>query len=191
MIAPPPTHVDGTSPYPWPFDADLDPARAAVLVLGWDAWWWDRAHEPASVVPAVLALAAAVGCAVVVEHRPPGAAPASAPAPGPPPVPGAHTVVAAGIDAFYGSPLDALLRSLGRDHLYLVGLGLETTVHSTMRSANDRGLECLLVVDACAPLDPALVPAAVSMVEMSGGIFGAVGATDPVLAALRPAEEIL
>ena len=74
-----------------------------------------------------------------------------------------------------------------RDLLLLVGLGLETTVHSTMRSANDRGYECLLVVDACAPLDPDAVPNAVSMVEMSGGIFGAVGLTDPVLAALDAA----
>ena len=56
-----------------------------------------------------------------------------------------------------------------------------------MRSANDRGYECLLVVDACAPLEPELVPAAISMVEMSGGIFGAVGTTAPVLAALDAA----
>ncbi len=96
-------------------------------------------------------------------------------------------VAAAGIDAFFGSPLDPVLRSLGTDLLLLVGLGLETTVHSTMRSANDRGYECLLVVDACAPLDPDAVPNAVSMVEMSGGIFGAVGLTDPVLAALTRA----
>ena len=60
-------------------------------------------------------------------------------------------------------------------------------MHSTMRSANDRGYECLLVVDACAPLDPDLVPPAISMVEMSGGIFGAVGTTAPVLAALAAA----
>ncbi len=57
-----------------------------------------------------------------------------------------------------------------------------------MRSANDRGYECLLVVDACAPLDPDLVAPATSMVEMSGGIFGAIGTTDPVLAALGQAS---
>jgi nicotinamidase-related amidase len=43
-----------------------------------------------------------------------------------------------------------------------------------MRSANDRGYECLLISDACSPLDPSLVGAASRMIEMSGGIFGAV-----------------
>ena len=98
------------------------------------------------------------------------------------------SVAAAGIDALLRRP--ARLRCCARaarDLLLLVGLGLETTVHSTMRSANDRGYECLLVVDACAPLDPDAVPNAISMVEMSGGIFGAVGLTDPVLAALDAA----
>ena len=105
-----------------------------------------------------------------------------------PTIAGSSAVTAAGIDAFFGGPLDAVLRSRGTDHLLLVGLGLESTVHSTMRSANDRGYECLLVVDACAPLDPAALPHAVSMVEMSGGIFGAVGLTEPVLAALDAAR---
>ncbi len=44
-----------------------------------------------------------------------------------------------------------------------------------MRSANDRGYECLLVIDACVPHDPELVAASRSQIEMSGGIFGAVG----------------
>ena len=56
------------------------------------------------------------------------------------------------------------------------------------RQANDRGLECLLVIDACAPVDPALVTASRSMVLMSGGIFGAVGETVPTLDALRAAS---
>jgi nicotinamidase-related amidase len=53
-----------------------------------------------------------------------------------------------------------------------------------MRSANDRGLECLLVTDACASLDPSVAPAAVRMIEMSGGIFGSVAPSSDVLAAL-------
>ncbi|MDH4075431.1 MAG: cysteine hydrolase [Acidimicrobiia bacterium] len=99
-------------------------------------------------------------------------------------IPGAVTVTAAGVDGFYGGPLAALLRRSGVDQIVLAGFGLETTIHSTMRSANDAGLECLAVVDACVALDPELTPRTVSMIEMSGGIFGAVGVTGPVLDAL-------
>jgi nicotinamidase-related amidase len=99
---------------------------------------------------------------------------------------GARRVDAAGIDGFHGSGLDATLRAAGATHLLLAGHGLEAPVHSTLRSANDRGYECLLVLDASSPLRPDLVPAARSMVEMSGGIFGAVGTTRDVLAALVP-----
>lgn len=99
-----------------------------------------------------------------------------------------EVVLAGGIDAFYGSDLDLLLRTRRIERLLLAGIGLETCVHSTMRTANDRGYECLLVVDACASGDPGLVPAAVSMIEMSGGIFGAVGRSADVLAALSPAD---
>ncbi|RZI92158.1 MAG: isochorismatase family protein, partial [Microbacterium sp.] len=73
----------------------------------------------------------------------------------------------------------------------VVGAGLETCVHSTMRSANDRGLECLLVLDACVAYDPDLVAPARSQVEMSGGIFGAVGDTSAVLDALNLLNERL
>ena len=76
--------------------------------------------------------------------------------------------------------------TFGATHLLVAGLGLEGPVHSTMRGANDMGYECLLVLDASAPLAPDLVGPSRSMVEMSGGIFGAVGATADVLAALRP-----
>ena len=104
----------------------------------------------------------------------------------PPGVVGGRGIEAAGIDAFHGSGLDAALRHAGATHLLIVGHGLEGPVHSTMRSANDQGYECLLVLDAASPLRPDLVPASRSMVEMSGGIFGAVGLTADVLAALVP-----
>ena len=93
-------------------------------------------------------------------------------------------VTATGIDGFFGSPLDHRLRAAGRDHLAIGGFGLEATVHSTLRSANDAGYECLLLTDASAPLDPALAGAAASIVTMSGGIFGALGSTTDLLAAL-------
>ena len=63
----------------------------------------------------------------------------------------------------------------------LGGLGAEITVDSTLRSANDRGYECLALTDACAPLDPSSAPTRCSSIDMSGGIFGAVGTTSAVL----------
>ena len=80
--------------------------------------------------------------------------------------------------------LDADLRSLGRDTLVFGGLGLETAVYSTMTGANDRGYECLALIDACAPHDPAVAERALSSITMSGGIFGAVGTSAALCAAL-------
>lgn len=181
--------VAGTTPYPWPYDGALTRERTALIVAGWNDEWWARCHEPAEVVGPIGRLAAAVDNVITIDHAGPlrprrRLDPTRAAVPT---IAGSSGVAAAGIDAFFGGPLDSLLRARRTDLLLLVGLGLETTVHSTMRSANDRGYECLLVVDACAPLAPDAVPNAVSMVEMSGGIFGAVGLTDPVLAALDTA----
>jgi nicotinamidase-related amidase len=93
-------------------------------------------------------------------------------------------VDAFGVDGFSGSPLAECLAGLDVDHLLICGLGLEGPVHSTMRSANDRGLECLLVIDGCAPLDATLAGPGVRIIEMSGGIFGAVADSEAVLAGL-------
>src|SRR3546814_10000875 len=93
------------------------------------------------------------------------------------------TISSQGVDGFFGSPLESVLRQARIERLLLVGAWLETSVHSTMRTANDMGFECLLVVDACAPGDATLTANSVSMIEMSGGIFGAVGATARVVEA--------
>lgn len=203
--------VSGTTPYPWPYDGDLGGARTALVVVvpaGTGMVDGDLLAAVADLAGAVrevrglvvLAVTAAPGrpsstrLAPAAEVEPSGAvAPTGARVPAVVPdelvrATGAtRTVHAGGLDAFYGSDLDLVLRSRGIERLLLAGVGLETAVHSTMRDANDRGYECLLVVDACAPVDAGLVPAAVSMIEMSGGIFGAVGRSADVVAALSPA----
>jgi nicotinamidase-related amidase len=185
--AAPATTVEGTTPYPWPYDACLEPERLALVIAGHDADWADRCHDVEAVTVALDRVAARLldaGVLVVrVRHRPDGSSPA------PPPGrlagdPRVLVATAAGVDGFYGSDLDHRLRDDGRDHLVLAGFGIEGPVHSTMRSANDRGYECLLLADACASLVPALTDAAHRIVEMSGGIFGAVGTVTPFLAAL-------
>ncbi|HWH98169.1 MAG TPA: isochorismatase family protein [Pseudolysinimonas sp.] len=186
----PATHVAGTTPYPWPWNGDLDPRGTAVVVIAEGELPNPHpAGEAASAAATevVEAVRAAGGVVLRIETAPPaGAASRSAGSadPAPPGERADHVVKAVGIDGFFGSPLDALLRSLGIERLVLVGIGLETSVHSTMRSANDRGFECLLVIDACTAHDPALVAASVSMIEMSGGIFGAVGFAHAVVEAL-------
>ncbi len=99
-----------------------------------------------------------------------------------------HVVDAHGLDAFTSSPLSSLLAGLGLDHLIVCGLGLEGPVHSTLRSANDQGLECLLLTDGCAPWDADLVPSAINTIEMSGGIFGAVASSALLLPALQEGD---
>jgi biuret amidohydrolase len=94
-------------------------------------------------------------------------------------------VEAAGTSAFHGSPLDALLHAGGHTDLLIAGWGLEGPVHSTMRAANDRGYECLLVPDACTSLAPELAFSACEMVRFSGGIFGAFADGADVIETLR------
>lgn len=192
--------VAHSTPYAWPYDGRLDADRLALLVVlpgAGDAETDELSR--ADVDPVLMRIGqlsatvlAAGGVVVEVTTTPPlrtavdgrRAAATGLKAP-------SHRVVSGGIDGFFASPLDALLRALGRDRLLLTGQWLETSVHSTMRSANDRGYECLLVLDACVPYDAGLVAASRSQIEMSGGIFGAVGETAAVLDALDTPKNAL
>lgn len=185
--------VAGTDPYPWPWDGSVDPSRLALVLAGWDSHWAARAvGDPGPATARVAALAEAVsacgGLVVGVTHERPARAPADLPDPTSLDVPG-HApatveVAAGGIDGFFASPLDHLLRSAGRTHLLVAGHGLEGPVHNTLRTANDAGYECLLVTDACTPLTTEAAASAAHSVTMSGGIFGAIGLTAAVLDAL-------
>lgn len=101
-----------------------------------------------------------------------------------PPAPGDLVVDATGVDGFYGGPLDQELRDRGIDTLVLAGYGGEATVSSTLRSANDRGYECLTLVDGVAMFDPGTGPPTLRSITMSGGIFGAIAPSAALLAAL-------
>lgn len=93
-------------------------------------------------------------------------------------------VPAAGTSGFYGSDLDGELRRRGVDLLAMAGFGYEATVESTLRAANDRGYECLTLVDAVAPFEEGTGRHALSSITMSGGIFGAIGSATALAAAL-------
>lgn len=156
----------------------------ALLVIQPACPWPGTVDE--SVLAAAAEVAAAVEAAggqIVSLHTAPPPSHTAGPPNGRLPVGRSH-FDSHGIDGFYGSGLEAYLRSTGIQRLLLVGLGAETSVHSTMRTANDMGFECLFVRDACQAYAPELAVNTVSMIEMSGGIFGAVGTAAAVVAAL-------
>jgi nicotinamidase-related amidase len=100
------------------------------------------------------------------------------------PVDGEIIVDKPGKGAFYATDLDLLLRTHGITHLILTGITTDVCVHTTMREANDRGYECLLLSDCTGATDVSNYEAALNMVLMQGGVFGAVAPSAALLDAL-------
>ena len=103
------------------------------------------------------------------------------------PVDGEPIVDKPGKGAFYATDLEATLRNRGIESLWVAGVTTEVCVNTTVREANDRGFECLVLEDCVGSYFPEFQRAALDMIKAQGGIFGWVAQSAPVLEALEDA----
>jgi biuret amidohydrolase len=97
------------------------------------------------------------------------------------PLPGEPVLDKPGKGAFYATDLELLLRNRGVQRLIVTGVTTEVCVHTTVREANDRGFECLVLSDCVGSYFPEFHEVGLRMIAAQGGIFGWVACSADLL----------
>jgi nicotinamidase-related amidase len=101
------------------------------------------------------------------------------------PLPGEPVIDKPGKGAFYATDLSEVLAKTGTKTLVVTGVTTEVCVHTTVREANDRGYECLVLADCVGSYFPEFQRVGLQMIAAQGGIFGWVAQSPEVIAAIR------
>jgi biuret amidohydrolase len=102
------------------------------------------------------------------------------------PQPGEPVIDKPGKGAFYATDLDTILKHRGVKQLIVCGVTTEVCVNTSVREANDRGFDCLVLEDCVGSYFPEFQEVGLKMIKAQGGIFGWVGRSEAVVAALDP-----
>jgi len=100
------------------------------------------------------------------------------------PLPGEPVVDKPGKGAFWATDLEQILRAHGIRNLIFCGVTTDCCVHTTMRDANDRGFECMLLEDCCAATERRNHEAILTFTRMGDGLFGTIGSSAALIATL-------
>lgn len=101
------------------------------------------------------------------------------------PIPGEPIIDKPGRGAFAYTDFELLLRNRGVKNLVLAGMGTDAGVSTTLREANDRGFDCVVLEDGTASVDPALHVNTINAIKAEGGMFGAVAKLEDMIVAVE------